>query len=226
MKLLIDSVDVAGIKRIDDLYPIDGVTCNPSILAKEKRNPYEVLNEIREIIKDRELHVQVINTDADKIVEEGKFIAKKLGKKTFIKIPVTPQGLKAIKILSNEGYNVTATAIYMPMQGWLAAKAGAKCLAPYVNRIDNMGYDGVKVAKEIHDLCIKNNLDSGLLAASFKNSQQVLDLALYGVKAVTCSIDVIDNFLKNVAVTSAVEAFTKDFYDLCGDNSDMISIGK
>ena len=180
MKFIIDDADIEKVREIWDLYPCDGVTTNPSILAKSGRNPYEVLTELREIVgKDGELHVQVVSKDAEGMVKEAAVIRERLGENTFVKIPTTPQGLKAMKILSAQGVNITATAIYTPMQGFLAAKAGAKYAAPYVNRIDNMGYDGIKTAMDIHDIFENNGLNTEVLAASFKNSQQVLELTQF-----------------------------------------------
>ena len=126
-----------------------------------------------------------------------------------------------MKILSAQGVNITATAIYTPMQGFLAAKAGAKYAAPYVNRIDNMGYDGIKTAMDIHDIFENNGLNTEVLAASFKNSQQVLELCEYGIEAATVAPSVIDGFVNNVAITAAVDAFVKDFEGLTGEGKTM-----
>ena len=222
MKFIIDDANIAKVKEIWDLYPCDGVTTNPSILAKSGRNPYEVLSELREIVgKDGELHVQVVSKDAEGMMEEAKVIREKLGENTFVKIPTTPQGLKAMKILSAQGVNITATAIYTPMQGFLAAKAGAKYAAPYVNRIDNMGYDGIKTAMDIHDIFENNGLNTEVLAASFKNSQQVLELCEYGIGAATIAPDVIEGLVKNQAITSAIEDFISDFEGLAGTGKTM-----
>jgi fructose-6-phosphate aldolase 2 len=133
-----------------------------------------------------------------------------------------PEGFKAMKALKAEGIRFIGTAIYTPMQGILAAKCGAEYVAPYVNRIDNMGFDGIKVSKEIHDAITANGLDhSGLLAASFKNSQQVLDLVKYGVKAVTVAPDVIEGLVKNAAIDAAIAQFTSDFAGLVGEGRTM-----
>ena len=123
--------------------------------------------------------------------------------------------------LKKEGIRFIGTAIYTAMQGFLAAKCGAEYVAPYVNRIDNMGFDGVQVAMDIHDAITENGLDSGLLAASFKNSQQVLELIRYGVKAVTVAPDVIDGLVKNPAIDAAIDQFTKDFQGLVGEGKTM-----
>lgn len=223
MKLLIDDANIEKIKRIYEYYAVDGVTTNPSILAKEGRNPYDVLKEIREFIgEEAELHVQVVSTCADDMIKEGHKMVEILGKNTYIKIPVIPEGLKAIKILSSEGYKVTATAIYTPMQGFLAAKAGADYAAPYVNRIDNLGTNGIEVTRKIHDIFKNNGFKTKILAASFKNSLQVLELCEYGVGASTIAPEIIEGLIKNTTISSAVDAFIDDFENLCGKDRTML----
>lgn len=225
MKLIIDHANLEKIKKLYSYYPVDGVTTNPSILAKEKRNPYEVLKEIRKFIgKDGELHVQVISKIAEDMIKEAYKIIKVLGENTYVKIPVTREGLKAIKILSKEGINITATAIYTQMQAYLAGKAGAKYAAPYVNRIDNLGANGIQVAKDIDDIYKKNNINTEVLAASFKNSQQVLELAKYGIGAATVSPSVMEGLIKLDAVECAVQAFIDDFEEVCGEGATMLNI--
>ena len=222
MKFIIDDADIAKIKDIYNTFAVDGVTTNPSILAKSGRQPYEVLTEIREFIgPDAELHVQVIAPDAEGMVRDGHRIVEVLGKNTYVKVPTTKEGLRAMKLLHGEGIRVTATAIYTRMQAFLAANAGADYAAPYVNRIDNLGGDGVKTAQDIHDIFRKNGLNCQVLAASFKNSQQVQELCEYGIGAATISPDVIEALIKNDSVTMAVEAFVKDFEGLCGKGVTM-----
>lgn len=227
MKLLIDDANIAKIKDIYDLYPVDGVTTNPSILAKSGRNPYEVLKEIRAFIgQDAELHAQVISRTADEMVKEGRKMAEILGKNTYIKVPTIPEGLKAMRILSGEGYKITATAIYTPLQAYLAAKSGADYAAPYVNRIDNLGANGITSTKVIQDIFENNGFKTQILAASFKNSQQVQELCEYGVGAATVAPDVIENLIKNACVSSAVDAFISDFEGLCGEGKTMLNCDK
>lgn len=220
MKLFIDDANIEAIKRLCDLYPIDGVTTNPSILSKQNRNPEEVLKEIREIIgEDGILFAQAIPTDAEGMVKDAEAIVRVLGKNTVVKIPCIPEGFKAIRILKQKGIPTCGTVVYTPMQAYLAAKAGASYVAPYVNRIDNMGYDGIYVTKQIHDFLVNNHMDCGVLAASFKNSQQVLELCEYGVYSSTCAPDVIDGFVKNLAIDGAVNDFISDFNKLGQDKT-------
>ncbi|MBM6775216.1 transaldolase family protein [Olsenella profusa] len=225
MKLIIDDADVNAIKRLVEYYPVDGVTTNPSILAASGRAPFEVLHEIRDMIgPEMELHAQVVARDAEGMVADGRRIVAELGAHTFPKVPSVPEGFKAIRMLAAEGIRTTATAIYTPMQAFLAAKAGASYAAPYINRIDNMGYDGVGVAMEIHDIFRANDLPCEVLAASFKNSQQILELARYGVGAVTAASSVIEGLVKNAAIDAAVDAFTADFEGLVGAGKTMADL--
>lgn len=223
MKLIIDNANIDEIRQMYDFFPMDGVTCNPSILAKEKRPPYEVLKEIRDFIEDGELHVQVLSSEADAMVDEAYRIREVLGDDTYVKIPTTKEGLRAIRILAACGINVTATAIYTRMQAFLAAKAGATYAAPYINRIDNLGADGIRTAKEIHDIFKLNGLQTEVLAASFKNSQQFITLCEHGIGATTVSPDVLEVLIKNDSVTAALRAFEKDFEKLCGPGVTMLN---
>ncbi len=223
MKFLIDNADLDKIRKIYNYYPVDGVTTNPSILAKTGRKPYEVLKEIRKFIgPGEELHVQVISRKAEDMVSEGRSIVRELGDGTYVKVPAVPEGIKAIGLLSREGIPVTATAVYTPMQAFLAGKAGADYTAPYVNRIDNLGADGIRTAQTIHDIFRMNGLKTQVLAASFKNSQQILELVRYGIGAVTAAPDVIDGLLRCADVDRAVEDFTSDFEKLCGEGKTML----
>lgn len=222
MKLIIDDAHINQIKTIYEYYPVDGVTTNPSILAKSGRSPYEVLKEIRQFIgQEAELHAQVIARDAEGMIKDAHRIVKELGSNTYVKVPSVREGFKAMKALTAEGISVTATAIYTPMQGYLAGKCGAAYAAPYVNRIDNMGYNGVQVAKKIHDIYKINGMKTEVLAASFKNSQQVLELCEYGIGAATIAPDVIEGLVKNQAITSAIEDFISDFEGLAGTGKTM-----
>ncbi len=224
MKLIIDDAHIDQIKKIYEFYPVDGVTTNPSILAKSGRKPYEVLREIREFIgSEAELHVQAVAKTAEGMIEDAHRIIAELGTNTYVKIPAVPEGFKAMKELNKEGILITATAIYTPLQGFLAGKCGASYAAPYINRIDNMGYNGIQVAKQMHDIFKKNNLKTEVLAASFKNSQQVLELCEYGVGASTVAPEVIEGLVKNQAITAAIEDFVKDFETLAGEGKTMSS---
>ena len=220
MELYIDDANTREIERLIDLYQIDGVTTNPSILAKTGRDPKKVLNEIRQLIgEDRLLFVQAVPLDAKGLVEDARKIRECFGRNTIVKIPCIPEGFKAMKQLKGEGIRTCGTVVYTPLQAYLAAKVGAEYVAPYVNRIDNMGYDGVEVTKKIQNILENSGYDCKILAASFKNSGQVLSLCEYGIAAATCASDVIDQFVNNPAITKAAEKFVEDYEKLTGKHS-------
>ncbi len=224
MKLLIDDANLEKIQKIWDLYPVDGVTTNPSILAKSGKNPYDVLKAIRQIIgEEAELHAQVLSLTAEEMVDEARKMTEVLGKSLYVKVPSVPEGFKAMKMMSAEGIRITATAIYTPMQAYLAAKSGADYAAPYINRIDNLGANGVETAKMIQDIFENNGFKTQILAASFKNTNQVQELCAYGVGASTVAPDVIENLVKNACVDGAVSDFIKDFESLCGPGKTMLN---
>ena len=223
MKLIVDHADLDQIKEMFEYFPVSGVTTNPTIITRTGKDPYEVLKSIREFIgPDAELHAQVISSDAEGMMAEAKVWRDTVGGNFYVKIPTTKEGLKAIKNLKKEGFKVTATAVYTSIQAYLAAEAGADYVAPYLNRIDNLGYDGIQTACDIHDIFENNGYQTKVLAASFKNTQQVLELAKYGVGAATVAPDVIRNFVNNVAVDSAVDAYVKDFNATYGDGKTML----
>ena len=221
MEFLIDSVNVENIKHILEYYPIAGITCNPTIIARNGVQPYKALEEIKSLMGDRHLHVQIISHDVEGILEEAKVITDRLGKETYIKVPVDEVGLKAIKALKDEGYNVTATAVYTSMQAILAAKQGADYIAPYFNRIEDLGYDALEVVSSVQDMIDIFDLDAKILGASFKNNSQVLALLHNGIDAVTISDEMILKMMKNDAVEASIASFKNDFEDLCGENKTM-----
>ena len=224
MKLLIDDAHIDKIKNIYEFYPVVGVTTNPTILSKIGGNPFDTLKEIREFIgEDAQLHVQAVSRRADEIVEEAWHIVETLGANTFVKIPAVPEGFKAMKILTETSeIPFTATAIYTPMQAFIAGQCGANYAAPYVNRIDNMGFNGLTVAKEIQQIFERNFMETEVIAASFKNSQQVLELCMCGVSAATLSPEIFNALVKNSAINSAVEDFISDFESFAGKDKTML----
>lgn len=224
MKLLIDDARLDEIKKIYEFYPVAGVTTNPTLLSKIGGNPFDTLKKIREFIgEDAQLHVQAVSRRADSIVEEAWHITEILGANTFVKIPAVPEGFKAMKILlETSEIPFTATAIYTPMQAFIAGQCGANYAAPYVNRIDNMGFNGLTVAREIQQIFERNFMETEVIAASFKNSQQVLELCKCGISAATLSPEIFTALVKNSAINSAVEDFISDFESFAGNGKTML----
>ena len=216
MKLIIDDANIANIRELYEYYPVEGVTTNPSILAKCGGEPFRVLGEIRAFIGEDELHVQTVAADAEGIVKDAHRILRELGDKTYVKIPAVPEGFKAMKQLHREGVRITATAVYTPMQAYLAGQCGAEYAAPYVNRIDNMGFNGVEVAKTIHDIYVKNGMSTQVLAASFKSPEQVIRVALSGGHTATLPPDVLKGLLTHPLTGAAIDSFASDWNNTFG----------
>ena len=224
MKLLIDDARLDEIKKVYEFYPVVGVTTNPTILSKIGGNPFDTLKKIRDFIgEESELHVQAVSRHAEKIVDEAWHIVEHLGANTYVKIPAVPEGFKAMKIL-NETSEIpfTATAIYTPMQAFIAGQCGANYTAPYVNRIDNMGFNGLAVARDIQQIFERNFMETEVIAASFKNSQQVLELCKCGISAATLAPELFTALVKNPAIDSAVENFIVDFESFAGKDKSML----
>lgn len=224
MLMLIDDADLRNIEELYSKYPYDGVTTNPTILSKTGNpDPMNQLKQIRSLIpSDAMLHAQVLSVETEDMVREAKYMVSVLGKDTFIKVPVTENGLKAISILSSENIRVTATAIYGTMSAFLAAKAGAEFLAPYVNRLDNLGYNGVQTALDIHMMVKAAGYKAEVLGASFKNAQQVIDMGKGGIGAVTVSSDLLKSLAFNGIAENAVKDFIRDFESCCGEGKTML----
>lgn len=217
MKIILDSADVESIKRLYDIYPVYGVTTNPSILASVGGKPYDTLSSLREILKNGDLHVETLSREWDKIVEEALRIRERVGENTYIKIPVTEDGLKAIRELKKMNIKTTATAVFTLSQALLASLSGASFVAPYVNRIDNMGSDGVETAIEIEKAFKLNGLETHVIAASFKNLRQIESVLKGGVWGVTISPSLLLGMLNHPGTEKAVKGFEEDWAKLdCG----------
>ncbi len=224
MIYMLDTADINEIKVAMDLYPIVGVTTNPTIIAREKRNYFEVVKKIREVIGNQMMiHIQVLSESAADMIEEAKIIKEEIGGNLYIKIPVTQQGIKAIKTLVKEGYNITATAIFTSQQALMAATAGAEYLAPYINRVDNICGNGALVVNEIARLLeVSGNFKAKVLGASFRNVKQVNETILAGAKSVTLSFEIINRLLYHPLTDWSVETFVLDWKKVYGEGKSFI----
>ncbi len=210
---MLDTANVEEIKKAINLYPIQAVTTNPSIIAKENRDFFEILKEIREVVgNDVTIHAQVIGKTAEEMISEAREIRKNVVGSLYIKIPATTQGIKAMRILSAENFNLTATAIITPQQALMAATAGAEFLAPYINRIDNICGDGVKVVEDIIRLLeVTGNEKVKVVGASFKSVNQVHQTILAGAKAITVNLDILEKLVYHPLTEISIENFILDW---------------
>lgn len=208
MEFMLDTADTAAIKELNSLLNIAGVTTNPSILAGSGRKPEEVIRETIDLLDpEQKLFVQAVQTDFEGIMEEARTISRLRPENIYVKIPVTRDGLKAIRQCRKEGIRTLATAIYSAAEGFLAAQNGADYLAPYTNRICNYG-DGVQEVIRLMHMLRNNHLDSRVIAASFKNAQQVNALIEAGIDAVTVSPEVQNSMIDHPATQIAVDEFS------------------
>lgn len=211
MELILDSSNIEQIKDLNELLHVSGVTTNPTIITKSGRSFEDVVNDLIAVLDEEQmLFIQAVSTDVAGIVEEAKYIASLRKKNMYVKIPVTHEGLKAIKECKKLGIGVLATAIYTADQAFLAAMNGADYLAPYVNRMDNYG-DGVENVKDLITMLKVNNMNAKVIAASFKNTRQVHELIKAGIQAVTIPCDVAYNMIDHPGTAIAVDEFSENW---------------
>lgn len=220
MEFIVDTVNLEEIKDAVDHMPIVGVTSNPSIVKQTNpENFFEHMRKIREIIgMERSLHVQVISKNSDEMVAEAHRILKEIDDQVYIKVPVSYEGIKAIKALKAEGVKVTATAVYDLMQAYMALAAEADYIAPYVNRIGNLGADPMDLISNLSDRIAVDGYNTKIVAASFKGVQQVRDSFNYGAHAITAPVAVLKQIFANPNIEKAVDDFNKDWYAMYGEN--------
>ena len=218
MRILLDTANLEDIKYFNTYYPIEGVTTNPTILSKEGGDVLANLKAIREIIgEDKELHVQVTEKEFDKIVEEARLLVDYLGINTFVKIPVTDEGLRVTKYLSDRGIGVTVTAVLTAAQAMLASNAGASYVAPYISRSENLCADGVGTVSDIAKIFDVSGSDTQILAASFKTAKEVLDVAVEGCHAATIGSSIMRMLISHTTTDTSIAGFDKDWKAAFGD---------
>lgn len=208
MELIIDSSNIEQIKELNDLLTITGVTTNPTILTKSGREAMDVVKDLCEVLsEDQLLFIQTVQTSFEGIMEEAKMISSIRNKNMYVKIPVTHEGLRAIKECKKLGIHTLATAIYTADQAFLAAMNGAEYLAPYTNRMCSYG-DGVQDVKDLIEMLRVNHMPAKVIAASFKNTYQVHELIKAGIQAVTVPCDVLYQMIDHPGTKIAVGEFS------------------
>jgi fructose-6-phosphate aldolase 2 len=212
MIYLLDTANIENIKKAMDIYPLSGVTTNPTIISKENREFLDILKDIRRVIgNDAMLHVQTLSQTYEGIVKEAHYLRENIEGELYIKIPATPQGIKAIIQLKKENLKITATALITASQALMAAVAGADFVAPYVNRIDDISGNGVCVVKEIINHLKLYNLDTKVLAASFKNVQQISEVSSLGVDSITVPLQLLEKSIEHPLTEMSINKFISDW---------------
>ena len=220
MRILLDTADLEKIEYFNLHYPIEGVTTNPTILAKEGGDVIELLHKIRAIIgDDKELHVQVTEKTFENIVAEAEAIVGAFGKNTFVKIPATDVGLRATKYLSDKGIGVTVTAVLTAAQAMLASNSGASYVAPYISRSENLCADGVGTVADIAEIFSKSDAKTQILAASFKTAKEVLDVAVAGCHAATIGSTIMQMLITHTTTDTSILGFERDWREAFGEKT-------
>ncbi len=218
MLYVLDTADLEAIKHYNEFYPLYGVTTNPSIIAKEKTEFLSHVKKIRDIIgPDKMLCVQTLETTAEGIVEDAVALQKAIGGNFYIKVPIGEAGLKATPIIKAKGIGVLMTAIFTPTQALISAEAGADFVAPYVNRLDNICCDGCDVVAEIVNQFDNYGYDCKVLAASFKNVEQVNKCASFGCHSVTVAPEIMKGLISHPMTDAGIAGFEKDWQGVYGD---------
>ena len=209
MKFFIDTANTKEIKEAWDLGVIDGVTTNPSLISKENKKPKALLKEICEIV-DGPVSAEAVSLKAEEMIEEAKELSK-IHKNIVVKIPMTRDGLKAAKRLSELKIKTNVTLIFSPSQALLAAKAGATYVSPFVGRLDDISHYGMEIVNQILEIYDNYNFDTEIIVASIRNPLHVVEAAKMGAHVATIRFAVIEHLLKHPLTDIGIEKFLKDW---------------
>ena len=217
MKFFIDTANVEDIKKANDMGVICGVTTNPSLIAKEGRDFNEVIKEITSIV-DGPIsgEVKATTVDAEGMIREGREIAA-IHPNMVVKIPMTAEGLKAVKVLSSEGIKTNVTLIFTANQALLAAEAGASYVSPFLGRLDDINQPGIDLVRTIAEIFSIYGYETEIIAASVRNPIHVTDCALAGADIATVPYNVIVQMTKHPLTDAGIEKFQKDYKAVFGE---------
>ena len=210
MQFFLDTANIDEIRRINAWGILDGVTTNPSLIAKESGKPFEEI--IREIcgIVDGPISAEVISMEAPQMIEEGKKLAK-IHKNVVVKLPLIPEGLKACKALSAEGIRTNVTLCFSATQGLMAAKAGATYVSPFVGRLDDCNHVGMELIEDLAQIFSNYDLGTQVLAASIRTPRHVTEAALAGAHVATIPTKVFDQMVQHPLTDKGIETFMADW---------------
>lgn len=209
MKFFIDTANVEEIKKAVALGVADGVTTNPTLVAREPGQPVEIYRAICALVEGP-VCAEVISLDTEGIIREGRELAR-IAKNIVIKIPVTKEGLMAVKVLEAEGIRTLVTLIFSPLQALLAAKAGASFVCPFVGRLDDTGQVGMELIEQILSIYANYEFPTEIIVASIRNPLHVLDAATMGAHIATIPLKVIEQLVKHPLTDAGIQLFLKDW---------------
>ena len=212
MKFFIDTANLEQIKEAQELGILDGVTTNPSLMAKEGISGHEnIINHYKKIcdIVEGDVSAEVISTDFDGIVKEGEFLAS-LNPQIVVKVPMISEGIKAIKYFSENNIKTNCTLVFSAGQALIAAKAGATYLSPFIGRLDDISSDGLTLISEIREIYDNYNFETQILAASVRHTMHIIDCAKIGADVVTTPLSAIKGLLNHPLTVSGLKKFLED----------------
>ena len=209
MKFFVDTADVKEIRELHDLGLLDGVTTNPSLMAKESGDPRQILKQICALVKGP-VSAEVVATDAAGMIREGRDLAA-IDEHIVVKVPFTKDGVKACKTLASEGLRVNVTLIFSATQAWLAAKVGAAYVSPFVGRLDDVGTTGMNLVREIVDIFDNFEYSTEVLVASVRNPIHIVEAARMGADVVTVPSAVIEQSFKHPLTDIGLAKFLQDW---------------
>ncbi|EIA19138.1 translaldolase [Listeria fleischmannii 1991] len=209
MKFFIDTANVEEIKKASRMGIVSGVTTNPSLIAKEGRDFNEVIQEITAIV-DGPISGEVVSLEADKMIEEGREIAK-IHANMVVKIPMTGEGLAAVSVLSAEGIKTNVTLVFSATQALLAARAGATYVSPFLGRLDDIGQDGLELVRDISEIFLIHDIKTEIISASVRHPIHVIECAKAGADIATIPYKVLEQMLKHPLTDSGIEKFLADY---------------
>lgn len=218
MKIFLDTANLESIRKFNDMGLLDGITTNPSLLSKEGGDPKNGMAEITKIIRG-DVSLEVLSTEYSGMVDEGRKLCN-YGKNVVVKVPMTPDGLKACKTLTSEGIPVNVTLIFSSNQAILAAKAGAKYVSPFIGRLDDIGHDGMQLIREIKTIFSNYEFKTQILVASVRHPIHVIEAAKVGADVVTLPPAVLDKMLNHPLTDIGLKNFLADWEKLQEKNSD------
>ena len=214
MKFFIDTANVDEIRKGLEMGLVDGVTTNPSLLAKEKKNPEERVREIVSLVAGP-VSLEVLSTEAESMVEEARRLSS-LGSNVVVKIPMTQEGMKAVKRLSQERIKTNVTLVFQPLQALIAAKAGADYVSPFVGRLDDISTGGMEMVEQIVTIYGNYGFETEIIVASVRNPIHVLHAAMMGADVATIPFGVLKQLMSHPLTDIGVERFLQDYRTLKG----------
>lgn len=209
MKIFLDTANLESIRRFNEMGLLDGITTNPTLMSREDADPDQAMAEIVSTVAG-DVSLEVVSTDYPGMIREGRSL-RRYGNNVVVKVPMTPEGLRACRTLTSEGIPVNVTLIFSPNQAILAAKAGARYVSPFIGRLDDIGQDGMELVETIMEIFLQYGFETQVLVASVRHPIHVVDAARLGAHVVTLPPAVLDKMLRHPLTDIGLKNFLADW---------------